>query len=366
MDNSSTKYLNKVRYVPLMNFQGLNKIETVDFYSSLAMRRAQQAADEAKESTLYQDQNRFEKSKTVELAKIRAVHDTLSKQVRSIVESFPSLDRLPPFYLALVKLTLDYGAIKHSLGGLDWACKRIDAVSSEYEQRLKRTQDMTALNGYRRSFLGRTFSILKQVKKEFQILEAARRAMREFPTIKTSGLTVALAGYPNVGKSSLLKVLTSASPEIKAYAFTTKSLNLGYFTHRHEKIQVIDTPGTFNRPFEQMNSVEQISHLALIHLASVVIFVIDPTEQCGYSVKDQCALFKKLKLKYKLQYIIALNKADQKQDWVEVPKLASPTFEISASKKQGIDEITASLIKFHEKNKERMDRERRQDYDREE
>ncbi|MBN2619042.1 MAG: GTPase ObgE [Spirochaetales bacterium] len=50
-------------------------------------------------------------------------------------------------------------------------------------------------------------------------------------------------GFPNAGKSSLLKMLTNADPEIAAYAFTTKIPNLGVMKIHDKDIVLADIPG---------------------------------------------------------------------------------------------------------------------------
>ena len=42
-------------------------------------------------------------------------------------------------------------------------------------------------------------------------------------------LQVALVGAPNVGKSSLVQVLSSGEPEVCDYPFTTRSIKMGHF-----------------------------------------------------------------------------------------------------------------------------------------
>jgi nucleolar GTP-binding protein len=50
---------------------------------------------------------------------------------------------------------------------------------------------------------------------------------------------------------------------------------------------VIDTPGILDHPLEQMNTIEMQSVTALAHLRACIMFFMDLSEQCGYSVKDQ-------------------------------------------------------------------------------
>ena len=129
--------------------------------------------------------------------------------------------------------------------------------------------------------------------------------------IKTSVKTACIFGFPNVGKSTLLSKITGSTPEIKNYAFTTKSLNIGYLKNEEfaaKKIQFIDTPGTLDR-FFKMNLIEQQAYLALKHCCDGVIFVFDLTE--GYSYEKQFMLFENLKkIKPDTPIIVYLSKSD--------------------------------------------------------
>ena len=70
-----------------------------------------------------------------------------------------------------------------------------------------------------------------------------RQDLSRLPTIDPTQRTMLLAGFPNVGKSSLINLLTRANVEVQPYAFTTKRLYVGHMDYKYLNWQVIDTPG---------------------------------------------------------------------------------------------------------------------------
>jgi len=286
-----------------MNFQNLNKVETADWYLNLAFRNANKAA------TLMKDQmrQRPDTIKKAELEKISTIRNLLHGHLNAILKSFPTIDELPEFYQELVKVTLEHSDMKHSFGAVNWAVNRIDQFSDSYSMRIKKCGEFSMILRYSREYYGRISSVVKKIKKELVYLEHARRTMKGYPSIKTSVFTVAIAGFPNVGKTTLLSKLTGSTPEIANYAFTTKNLNVGYTNINNTRVQFIDTPGTLNR-FEKMNPIEQQAYLAIKHCANLIVFVFDPSEQ-AYGAKDQMELIKSLK-KFDKDMIIYVSKTD--------------------------------------------------------
>jgi ribosome-interacting GTPase 1 len=64
-----------------------------------------------------------------------------------------------------------------------------------------------------------------------------------FEVSKTGAARVALIGFPSVGKSTLLSVLTGTQSEQAAYEFTTLTCIPGNLTYKGTKIQILDLPG---------------------------------------------------------------------------------------------------------------------------
>lgn len=285
-----------------MSFQDIVKVETVDTYLDMAFRRGRETAKLTKQKTTGP---KFEKQKTVELKKIQAVNKSLVNSLNKIITTFPAFDQLTPFYKELVESTIDWRQLKKSLGAVNWAKNKIETLYRQYEKKIKHTRETGYLTKYATDLYGRIASVLKQISKELEFLERARRTIRTYPSIKQNMITIALFGFPNVGKTTILTKLTTADPEIAAYPFTTKKLNLGYAKINGKKFQLIDTPGTLNR-FDKMNNIEQQASLVLKHVADVVIYIFDLTQP--YPLKDQIKLYHKIKSDKKV--IAFLSKTD--------------------------------------------------------
>jgi nucleolar GTP-binding protein len=120
-----------------------------------------------------------------------------------------------------------------------------------------------------------------------------------------------ICGYPNVGKSSFLRSITRADVDVQPYAFTTKSLFVGHFDYKYLRFQAIDTPGILDHPLEEMNTIEMQSITAIAHLRSAILYFMDLSEQCGYSVSAQIQLFQSIKPLFanKLVFVV-INKID--------------------------------------------------------
>lgn len=267
-----------------MDFQNIKKVEKADALIDLALSRATQKVKETRKKF----KGPLEKKKYQEIIRNDTIKGTLASRLQKIEEDFPSLDNMSEFYIQMVEATLDYRKFKKSLGAVNWAKKQAGKLSGTYRNRMVRAKSPEELQGLQKEFLGRISSVVKQIDNELKYLENARRALRNFPSIKEDVPTVAICGFPNVGKSTLLTKLSTAKPEINNYPFTTKMLNLGY---TKEGIQLIDTPGTLNRP-EKMNKTEKLAYLAIKNCAELCIYVFDLTEP--YPMEMQHELYKQI------------------------------------------------------------------------
>jgi nucleolar GTP-binding protein len=81
--------------------------------------------------------------------------------------------------------------------------------------------------------------------------------------------------------------------------------------YKYLRWQVIDTPGVLDHPLEEMNTIEMQSITALAHLRSAVLYFMDLSEQCGYTIEAQCKLFHSIKpLFANKPVMLVINKID--------------------------------------------------------
>jgi len=138
-------------------------------------------------------------------------------------------------------------------------------------------------------------TIMKRQSPSLAYLEQVRQHMSRLPSIDPAGRTLLVCGYPNVGKSSFVNRVTRADVDVQPYAFTTKSLLVGHADHRYLRWQVLDTPGILDRPLEERNTIEMQAVTALAHLRAAVLFVVDASGACGYTLEQQSRLFHSIK-----------------------------------------------------------------------
>ena len=198
-----------------------------------------------------------------------------------------------------------------ALGQLNLAKQLIDRVGRDYVKLLKYGDSLYRCKALKRAALGRMCTVMKRQKGALEYLEQVRQHMMRLPSIDPNTRTVIVAGYPNVGKSSFMNRVSRANVDVQPYAFTTKSLFVGHMDYKYLRWQVIDTPGVLDKPLEERNTIEMQSITALAHLQATVLYVLDISEQCGYSLKQQVALFESIKpLFLNKPLVVAVNKVD--------------------------------------------------------
>jgi nucleolar GTP-binding protein len=264
---------------------------------------------------------------------ITTAGNVLSDGLANLIRKFPSFENLPPFYRDMADILVGIDDIRISLSRLHWASKQIKDITKENVGKIKRGGEPSS---NRRAAFGRMSSVIKSIDKDLLFLNDARNRLRNMPTIDPALPTILVAGYPNVGKSSFLVKVTDAHPEIASYPFTTKDVYVGHFTRDGQKYQVVDTPGLLDRPLSERNEIERQTIAALSHLKGAVLYIVDPSEHCGYPLESQLRLAEDIKGWINLPLLVVANKSDI-LDSKGLPAMSTSTGE-------GVDRIMEELI----------------------
>ncbi|OLD59883.1 MAG: hypothetical protein AUI83_02720, partial [Armatimonadetes bacterium 13_1_40CM_3_65_7] len=83
---------------------------------------------------------------------------------------------------------------------------------------------------------------IAKLRDQMQQRKSAARGRPSFHVDKEGAGQIALVGAPNVGKSTLLRALTNAQPEIGDYPFTTRVPLPGMMTYENVQVQLVDLP----------------------------------------------------------------------------------------------------------------------------
>ncbi|MEW5747672.1 MAG: GTPase [Candidatus Thermoplasmatota archaeon] len=286
----------------------------------------------------HQGVTRLETVREINIAKVKSSSDIIVTTMGKYVKAFPSIGKLSPFYSELIDMAVGTDRLRKSLGAIDWSRGQVAKVAKQAVRDMSAAERIGHIDEIRRGAYGRISSVVKQISKELDFVAAARNTIRKFPTVSPDDPTIVIAGAPNVGKSQLIGRISTAKPRVAVYPFTTQEISVGTFQKKYLRYQVIDTPGLLDRPFEERNAIELRAILALRHLSDAIIFVIDPSETCGYLMPQQEHLLSEIEKEFEgVPIFVVENKSD-------LVSSGSDRMRISAETGAGVAELVDTVV----------------------
>ncbi len=341
-------------------FEDFYPVPSVDELIDIAFGRGSK-----KRASIPQRFNSVLRAKRSEVKRIKNVSVQIIVRIKNIIQSVPNLDILHPFYQELSHLLVDKDKLKQSLGRLNGIIPVLQKLVSSKIREINNQETSSRCSTVRRQYYARAASILKGQKHTLKYLEDARRKLKTIPVMDTELPAIVIAGYPNVGKSSIVRAISTAKPKIREYPFTTKEIIIGLYkkSNNMKVFQLIDTPGILDRPMSVRNKIEKQAILALRTISNIIVYVFDPTATSGYSVDNQISLFNEILHEFieqvKVPYLIVFNKMDlASQEEIDYLKANLPVDEkeenfVITNAKDGVNmdvliESILDLIKKHD------------------
>jgi nucleolar GTP-binding protein len=319
-----------------VNLQDILTIATAEELVDRALRRASKVEESVR--------NADYRARLTAVRKIHSVADNIANPLHSYVKAFPSFDNIHSFDRSIIDLTVGVDKLRKALGGVDWARKEVLMIATKYVPKARARKSADNTMKIMSEAYAKMTNVVRQVEKNLNFLISARSIFRNLPNVDTEKPLAVFAGAPNVGKSSLIRAVSSGKPEVKSYPFTTKGVSLGHIKAKYDVIQVMDTPGLLDRPDSDRNDMEKQGIAALDHLEPIIVFLTDLSGTSGYSIEIQKALHDELKTRYsKYNWLDVYSKSDLEPEFsLDYPNSIS----VSVMDSTGIEDLESELVRI--------------------
>jgi len=210
--------------------------------------------------------------------------------------------------------------------------------ANTFEEKLRAMEKMISLAPSHKGGENLRAQLKIRYKKLKEQLAKSKKSGKSSRTgIKKEDMQVVIIGKTNSGKSSLLKLLTNASPEISPVEFATKSPIIGMMPYAGTQIQLIENPAVDSEYYDR----------GISHTADTILILADKPED----IKELLELTKN----YPGKKIFAVNKIDllnenEKRKLEATLKSKRYNFIlISAKIRENIEELKEKIFQTFEK-----------------
>jgi len=203
------------------------------------------------------------------------------------------------------------------------------------EDEIQELEDEIASTPYNKSteaHIGRLKSKLAEKKEKLE-QQSGSGGGGGYAVEKHGDATVALVGFPSVGKSTLLNALTNAESETGSYEFTTLDVYPGMLKHKGANIQILDVPGLIEGAAGGRGGGKEV--LSVVRTADLIVFMVSVFEIDQYDRLHEELYKNKIRV-------------DQQPPRVTIRKKAKDGLSVNSSVDLDLDEETIkSVLREH-------------------
>jgi len=196
------------------------------------------------------------------------------------------------------------------------------------EEEIEELEEEIASTPYNKSteaHIGRLKSKLAEKKEQLEQQQSSSGGGGGYGVEKHGDATVALVGFPSVGKSTLLNALTNAESETGSYEFTTLDVHPGMLQYKGANIQLLDVPGLIEGAAGGRGDGQEV--LSVVRTADLIVFLVSVFEIDQYDRLRRELYKNKIRL-------------DQEPPRVTIRKKAKDGLSVNSSVDLALDEST--------------------------
>ena len=285
--------------------------------------------------------------KELELKRVELVYNILRDTFRRLA-SLPSTSEMDEFHATLIREMMG-GAYDAAIERARYILRMLERIWDDYRLLIVTAPNVREASRLRKEATGRMISFWRRYRRHLETLLRAKEEIVKTHVVSEDLPVVVVAGVPSAGKSTLIRRVSTAEPEVAPYPFTTRSIIVGKFRCGRLDAYIVDTPGILDRPLEELNEIERKAYVALKSLAHTVIYLFDPSVERSVDLEGQARVLQEIMREFApgRPLLVAVNKVDiaGEEAILEAERLARKAgytgrvYRVSAATGEGVDEL---------------------------